>query len=180
MRSRNGSRPEFGAVSAAPLAKKRNFAMTRRDWLAAAPAWAGVVATACSSQPPSAAKPAPAAPTAGLRTARVWFLREPAAPALDADGAPMVFANGQPLGQSRPATAFFRDFPPGRYRFSVGTPGGSETAAAFQLAAGMEIYLLVQAAPAGPETAGYAFVLSALPPQAATQTLAALANLGRR
>ena len=168
------------SVGEPPFRSRPGFVMSRRRWLATMPVWAGLLAAACSPQPPPAAAPAAPRPV-GLRTARVWFLHEPDATAPDAIGAPMLFANGEPLGRSRPATAFFHDFRPGRYRFSAGSPDGSGTGVTFQLAAGMESYLLVRAASAGSGAAGQgAFALSALPSQAAKQALPALADLGRR
>jgi hypothetical protein len=73
-------------------------------------------------------------------TARVWFLRQANPPALEVEAArPMVFANGAPIAESKEGTAFFHDFPPGTYRFTVqayGTPTGRSNA--FQLVAGAQ------------------------------------------
>src|SRR3954470_24370813 len=70
--------------------------------------------------------------------ARVWFLR----PAGSANGnvwaaAPMVYANGAPIGDIPEGSEFYRDFRPGTYSFTVqpyGLPTGQ--ADTVQLAAG--------------------------------------------
>lgn len=51
--------------------------------------------------------------------ARVWFLRqyEPG----ETLQTPMIYVNGQNLTSSIPGTAFYRDFAPGQYTFSVET-----------------------------------------------------------
>ena len=53
-------------------------------------------------------------------TARVWFLR----PTSSANGtvwgaSPTIFANGAPIAPLPPNSAFYRDFAPGTYSFSV-------------------------------------------------------------
>ena len=57
----------------------------------------------------------------------------------------MIFANGANVADSPPGTEFFRDFPPGDYKFTV-EPIGLPTpqAASVQLAAGTQSYLQVQ------------------------------------
>jgi hypothetical protein len=52
--------------------------------------------------------------------ARVWFLR----PAGSLNGnvwaaAPMIYANGAPIGDIPAGTEFYRDFRPGTYSFTV-------------------------------------------------------------
>ena len=49
--------------------------------------------------------------------ARVWFLRDK--DPKEQHGMPFIYANSQPIGRSRPGTAFFRDVPPGSYAFTV-------------------------------------------------------------
>lgn len=117
--------------------------------------------------------------------ARVWVLRQQDPPAGNIDAAdPMVSANGAPIGQSRQGTAFFRDFPPGSYRFTVqpyGTPTGQGLTV--QLASGMQTYLQVQAVPnwqLGSSVGGYSFTVSATSPEIAQQYLPTLTYLGAR
>ena len=78
--------------------------------------------------------------------ARVWVLQQsdPARGNVEAS-APMVFANGAPVGQSLPGSAFYRDFPPGTYTFTVEPYGGlpTEQADTVRLVAGTENYLQV-------------------------------------
>ncbi len=59
--------------------------------------------------------------------ARVWFFRQAADPIQgNVEAArPVIYANGAPVGQIEQGTAFFHNFPPGKYRFTVqpfGTP----------------------------------------------------------
>ena len=63
-----------------------------------------------------AATPDQAPPVAPSQT-RVWFLRQllPGTPMY----APMIYANGAPVAISSQGTAFYRDFAPGTYEFSV-------------------------------------------------------------
>src|SRR5215469_914924 len=49
--------------------------------------------------------------------ARVWFLRDK--DPQEQHGMPIIYANNEPIGRSRPGTAFFRDFPPGSHVFTV-------------------------------------------------------------
>ncbi|HTV46223.1 MAG TPA: DUF2846 domain-containing protein [Stellaceae bacterium] len=88
-----------------------------------------------------------AAPALQPGRARVWVLRQtdPVVGYVQA-AAPMVFADGAPIGRSRAGTAFYRDFAPGTYRFTVESYGGLPTGQAetVRLAAGSETYLQVQ------------------------------------
>jgi hypothetical protein len=79
-------------------------------------------------------------------TARVWFLR----PAGSLNGnvwaaAPMIYANGTPVGDIPAGSEFYRDFRPGTYRFIV-QPYGLPTGRAdtVQLASGSQTYLQIQ------------------------------------
>ena len=59
--------------------------------------------------------------------ARVWFFRQPSDPGSGnvVAGDPMIYANGAPVAQIAQGTAFFHNFAPGKYRFTVqpfGTP----------------------------------------------------------
>jgi hypothetical protein len=140
-----------------------------------------------------AACAAPSAPTASRvktpamapGTARVWFLRQANPPVREVEAAtPTVFANGAPIAQSAEGTAFFHDFPPGTYRFTVqayGTPTGrSDT---FQLVAGSQTFLQVQAEPnweQGSTAGGWSFTVMPLAPQDAQQYLPTITDLGQR
>jgi hypothetical protein len=80
--------------------------------------------------------------------ARVWFLRAWDAPSGQTyvyAAAPVVYANGAPLGDLRVGTSFFRDFTPGTYTFTV-QPYGLPTpqAPTLQLASGTQTYLQAQ------------------------------------
>jgi hypothetical protein len=78
--------------------------------------------------------------------ARVWFLR----PAGSLNGnvwaaAPMIYANGAPIGDIPAGTEFYRDFRSGTYSFTVqpyGLPTGQ--ADTVQLAPGTQTYLEIQ------------------------------------
>ena len=76
-------------------------------------------------------------------TARVWFLHtnDPQEQA----GDPIIYANGNQIGRSVPGIAFYRDFPPGTYAFSVQsyglTAGQPLQKDVVQLAPGTQTYL---------------------------------------
>jgi hypothetical protein len=72
---------------------------------------------ACAPEPGTAPAPAeiPAVP-AGL--ARVWVLRQ-FQPGLGVQWSPMTYVNGSPLASAYAGTAFYRDFEPGTYTFTV-------------------------------------------------------------
>jgi hypothetical protein len=76
-------------------------------------------------------------------TARVWFLRtrDPQ----EQFGDPIIFANGNQVGRSVPGVAFYHDFPPGTYAFSVQsyglTAGQPIRQNMVQLAPGTDTYL---------------------------------------
>ena len=76
-------------------------------------------------------------------TARVWFMRTRSPQ--EQEGDPMIYANGNPVGRSVGGVAFYHDYPPGTYAFTVQSFGvvGSEAANKNiqQLAAGTQTYL---------------------------------------
>ncbi|HEY2539968.1 MAG TPA: hypothetical protein VGI28_10840 [Stellaceae bacterium] len=78
--------------------------------------------------------------------ARVWFLRS--ASSLNGNvwaAAPMIYANGARVGNIPAGTEFYRDFPPGTYRFTVqpyGLPTGQ--ADTVSLAPGSQTYVQIQ------------------------------------
>jgi hypothetical protein len=75
-------------------------------------------------------------------TARVWFVHTK-----DPDeqfGDPIIYANGQQVGRSVPGVAFYHDFPPGTYAFTVQSYGLPTNAKdTVQLAPGTQTYLEV-------------------------------------
>jgi hypothetical protein len=76
-------------------------------------------------------------------TARVWFMqtKDPQ----EEHGDPIIFANGNQVGRSVPGIAFYHDFTPGTYAFTVqsyGMPTGAKDTV--QLAPGTQTYLEVQ------------------------------------
>src|SRR5580765_6065836 len=80
------------------------------------------VGALAAAAPAASAMPQPAAaPTAAAAgSARVWFLRPSDLAYGGATGAaPMVFVNGVPGGALPAGTDFYRDFPPGTYRFTI-------------------------------------------------------------
>ena len=105
-----------------------------------------LVAAGCAPQSPLTASQAQT-PGMAAGMARVWVLRQsdPQSGNVEA-AAPMVFANGAPVGRSRAGTVFYRDFAPGSYTFTAEPYGGLPTgqAATVSLAAGTQNYLQVQ------------------------------------
>ena len=76
----------------------------------------GLVALAAGAIPANAATPDQAPPLA-LGQSRVWILRQ----LLPGENfhPPMVYVNGAPIATSAEGTAFYRDFAPGQYAFTV-------------------------------------------------------------
>jgi hypothetical protein len=117
--------------------------------------------------------------------ARVWVLRQSNPPGGNIDAAdPMVSANGAPLAQSREGTAFFHNFQPGTYRFTVqpyGTPSGQHTT--LRLAPGTTRYLQVEWVgnwEEGSTVGGASFAVLNMSPGLAEQFLPTLTYLGPR
>src|ERR1700751_5486671 len=83
--------------------------------------WLGLCLLAlqsCAPQPTTLTSQAQV-PAVGPGTARVWFFRQADPPGGDVYAAtPIVYANGAPVGDINQGTAFFHDFPPGKYRFT--------------------------------------------------------------
>jgi hypothetical protein len=124
-----------------------------------------------------------AAPNPGM--ARVWFLRPAGANSYALGAAPMIYANGTPVADIPANAAFYRDFTPGAYRFTV-QPYGSpnKKADAVQLAPGTQTYLEVQWLPTweeGYSTGGrHSFFVVNMSPQIAQDWLPALTLIGQR
>ena len=74
--------------------------------------------------------------------ARVWFLRDK--DPQEARGAPIIYANVQPVARSEPGAASFRDMPPGHYRFTIQSFGEPTGYKEVQLAPGSQTYLDIQ------------------------------------
>ena len=96
---------------------------------------------ACTTGPSlAAAQPMTPQVTPGM--ARVWFIRqfEP-----DSLAQPMIYANGTPVAASEPGGAFYHDFSPGGYTFTVDSYFGDiNQATTLQLTAGTQSYLEIQ------------------------------------
>ena len=102
-------------------------------------------------------------------TARVWFLRtkDPQ----EEFGDPIIYANGNAVGRSVPGIAFYRDFPPGTYAFTVQsyglTAGRALQKDKLQLAPGTQTYLEILWGGSWLEGApgGATFFVRTLPPE---------------
>jgi len=102
-------------------------------------------------------------------TARVWFLRtkDPQ----EEFGDPIIYANGNAVGRSVPGIAFYRDFPPGTYAFTVQsyglTAGRALQKDKVQLAPGTQTYLEILWGGSWLEGApgGATFFVRTLPPE---------------
>lgn len=144
----------------------------------------------CAAQPTATGLPAQL-PAVETGTARVWFLRvsDPLNGNVEA-ARPMVFADRMPVGRSPAGTAFFHDFPPGTYSFTVEPYGGLPIAQAdtITLLPGTQTYLQVQWLPSWqlgfPEAAWSAnpntFGVVAMPAEVARAYLPTLTYLGQR
>lgn len=117
--------------------------------------------------------------------ARVWFFRQadPTGGNVYA-GDPIIYANGAPVAGIPQGTAFFHDFTPGKYRFTVqpfGTPTREHDTV--QLVSGQQAYLQVQWEPAWEANrvgGGSSFTVLSFSPEVAQQYIPALNNLGQR
>jgi hypothetical protein len=117
--------------------------------------------------------------------ARVWFFRQ-----ADPSGGnvyaanPIIYANGAAVGEIQQGTAFFHDFPAGKYRFTVqpfGTPTREHDT--IQLVPGAQAYLQVQWEPsweANRVGGGSSFTILSFSPEVGQQYLPTLSNLGQR
>jgi hypothetical protein len=143
-----------------------------------------LVLAGCAAQPTGTASQGPVtALQPGM--ARVWVLRQPSAPGGNVAAAdPMVYVNGASLAQSAQGTAFFHDFQPGTYQFTVqpyGTP--ANLVDTLQLAPGTQSYVQVQAVPnweMGSTGGGASFAVLTMSPQEAQPYLQTMTNLGQR
>jgi len=151
------------------------------------PLWFGLGLLAladCAPQPAGTASQA-SAPALQPGMARVWVLRQPNPSRGNVEAAdPMVYANGAPLDRSAQGTAFFHDFQPGTYQFTVqpyGTP--ANLVDTLQPAPGTQSYVQVQAVPnwqMGSTAGGLSFAVLTMQPAEARQYMADMSNLGQR
>jgi hypothetical protein len=154
-----------------------------RDRLTAA-IWFGLcllTLESCAPQPSTATS----VPAVGPGMARVWFFRQADPPGGNVyAAAPTVYANGAPVGDINQGTAFFHDFPPGKYRFTVqpfGTPTREHDT--LQLVPGTQSYIQIQWEPnweANRTGGGSSFTVLTSSPEVARQYLPTLTNLGQR
>jgi hypothetical protein len=115
-------------------------------------------------------------------TARVWFLRtkDPQ----EEFGDPIIYANGNAVGRSVPGIAFYRDFPPGTYAFTVQsyglTAGRALQKDKVQLAPGTQTYLEILWGGSWLEGApgGATFFVRTLPPELDQAYLRMLSDKG--
>ncbi len=130
-------------------------------------------------------------PPAKPGMARVWFFRGALTPQFGAVTAfdPVIFANGAPVTAIPPGTAFYRDFAPGTYRFTV-QPLGLPTAQATTLELAPETLYYLQVDWIASWTQGYpevnysfapnTFGILQMNPQVAQAYIPTLAYLGER
>ena len=128
---------------------------------------------------------APGSPGWTRRGARVWFFRQADPPGGSVYASdPIIYANGAPIAGISQGTAFFHDFPPGKYRFTVqpfGTPTNQHDT--LQLAPGTQGYVQVQWEAnweAGHTGGGSSFTVLTSSPEVGQQYLPTLTNLGQR
>jgi hypothetical protein len=137
---------------------------------------------ACAPKPPEASA-SPLAP--GL--ARVWFLRQgdPTGGNIYASQ-PIVYVDRTALVTIQQGTAFFHDFPPGRYRLSAQVVGGATYAGQHDIVhldSGTETYVQVIAVgnwELGSPVGGYSFAVLPMSPDVAKSYLLTLMDLGQR
>jgi hypothetical protein len=122
--------------------------MTMRRHHFITPAFLALSLVVLAELAPQAAAAAEEAQTSAVAPgmARVWFLR----PGGSSNGnvwaaAPLIYANGAPIGDIPEGAKFYRDFRPGTYSFTVqpyGLPTGQ--ADTVQLAPGTQTYLEIE------------------------------------
>jgi hypothetical protein len=157
-----------------------------RRYRLVAPMWLGLGLLAlggCVGQPAENAWLAKAPPLQP-EMARVWVLRMPSQAGIITGADPLVYVNGAPLARSTVFTAYYHDFQPGTYRFTVqpyGTP--ANLVDTVQLGPGTQTYLQVQAVPNWEmgSTVGYgSFAVMTMSPEIALPYLPTMKYLGER
>jgi hypothetical protein len=138
----------------------------------------------CAPQPTVATSQSQV-PAIDPTVARVWFFRQTDTPRGNVEaGAPIIYANGAPVGPIEQGTAFFHNFPPGKYRFTVqpyGTPSREHDT--LLLAPGTQAYVQIQWEAnweTGSTAGGSSFTALTSAPEVAQQYLPTLTNLGQR
>lgn len=132
---------------------------------------------ACSASPSLAAS-ADQAPQVDPTQARVWFLRQ-----LNPGGAmhaPMIFANGAPISISSEGTAFYRDFEPGNYAFTVENCNGPGRPMTLPLGPGNQFALQVRSDDMSMTECAVNYYLSVPSADMLSMLFAPLAYLGQR
>ena len=135
-----------------------------------------------------AATPNAAVSAPSQQTARVWFLRPSSSDSTEYGAAPVIYANGAPIGAISANSEFYRDVAPGAYSFSVQNYGLANHAAdQVQLAPGSQTYLEIQYVPAweegypsGSGGESHSFFVLNMSPQLAQAYLPGLTDLGAR
>ena len=127
----------------------------------------------------------PQVPPVGPGVARVWFFRQADPPGGSVYASdPIIYANGAPIAGIPQGTAFFHDFQPGKYRFTVqpfGTPTNQHDT--LQLAPGSQGYVQIQWEAnweAGHTGGGASFTVTTSSQEVGQQYLPTLTNLGQR
>ena len=151
----------------------------------------GLVMVTAAAPTAIAATPNPSmsAPSSGQSsgTARVWFLRPASSSSTEFGAAPEIYANGAPVRAIPANAAFYRDFAPGTYNFTVQAYGlPNDAADTVQLAPGSQTYLEVQWVPAweegyasGDRSESHSFFVLNMSPQLAQAYIPGLTDLGQ-
>jgi hypothetical protein len=145
----------------------------------------GLLLAGCNPQANVATSQGAQAPPVEPGMARVWFFRQSDPTGGNVYAAkPIIFANGAPVDQIAQGTAFFHNFPPGKYRFTVqpfGTPTREHDT--LQLEPGTQTFVQVQWEPnweANRTGGGSSFTVLTSSPEVAQEYLPTLTNLGQR
>jgi len=125
------------------------------------------------------------APPLAPEMARVWFLRQADPPGgNNYAAAPLIYIDRKQFAQIQQGTAFFHDFPPGRYRLSSQAFGTySDQHDILHLDPGMEVYVQIIAVAnweLGSPVGGWTFAVVPMAPEVARQYLPTLTYLGQR
>jgi len=109
--------------------------------------------------------------------ARVWFLQE-LVPG-SSFYAPMLFVNGAKIAISPEGSAFFRDYTPGSYVFSIENCGpGPQPAQQLTIGAGQQFALQINNDDTAPSDC-LVYYFTQVPPQFVYETFAPLRYLGQ-
>ena len=143
-------------------------------------------ALAGCAAPSATTGPMTPAPPLAAGMARVWFLRQGDPPGGNIYASePIVYVDRTPLVTIQQGTAFFHNFPPGRYRLSAQAVGGATYVGQhdiLHLEPGVETYVQVIAVgnwELGSAVGGYSFAVLPMSPDLAKQYLLTLTDLGQ-